>query len=286
MNDRNNNWDFIITDNSPFIDFQIGEILRYQDLLWLFVKRDFTTFYKQTILGPLWFFIQPLITTLVFYVAFNRIAKISTDQTPPILFYMSAIIIWNYFTNCLNTTAGTFKTNAGIFGKVYFPRLIVPLSMVISGLAKFFVQFLLFLGFYLFYLFIDLNEKIELTTGLIIFIPLMVLQMAMLGQGLGMIISSLTIKYRDLSYLISFGTQLMMYASPIIYPLSSVPENYKIFIQTNPVTPIIEGFRFIFLGNGLFDISLLFISFIMTLAIFTIGLILFNKAEKSFIDTI
>ena len=286
MNDKNDNWDLVIRGNSRLIDFQIRDILRYKDLLFLFVKRDFAIFYKQTILGPLWFIFQPLMTTLVFSVVFNRIANISTDQMPPILFYMSGIIIWNYFSSCLNDTASTFKTNASIFGKVYFPRIIVPLSKVLSGLINFLVQFTFFTCIYIYFLFFEHNQKLEPSMELFFLVPLMVFQMAMLGQGMGMAISSLTIKYRDLTYLIGFGTQLMMYASPIVYPLSSVPEKYKYLIYANPVTPIIEGFRFIFLGTGVFNFSLIIISSLITSFFFFTGLIFFNKAEKSFIDSI
>ena len=193
------------------------DIWRYRDLLWLFVKRDFTTFYRQTVLGPLWFFLQPLISTVVFTVIFNKIAKISTNEIPPILFYMSGIIAWNYFSTCLITTSGTFRSNAGLFGKVYFPRIIVPLSLCISGLAKFFVQSIMFIGFYIYFLFLG-NTNINPSFNIIVFIPVMLFQMLLLGLGLGMFISALTTKYRDLSYLITFGTQLLMYASPIVYP--------------------------------------------------------------------
>ena len=275
----------VITPYRGWFDLNLYEIWRYRDLLWIFVKRDFTTFYKQTILGPIWFFIQPLISTIVFTVIFNGVAGIPTDEIPPFLFYMSGIIAWNYFSSCLTSTSGTFTTNAGLFGKVYFPRIIVPLSTVVSGLFRFGVQLIMFLGFYFYYLFLG-NQHIDPSYHTLIFIPLMILQMAMLGQGMGMIISSLTTKYRDLNYLVSFGTQLMMYASPIVYPLSVVPEKYKFYILANPMTPIIEGFRQAFIGKGILEMNMFIYSIFFTLITFIIGLLVFNKMEKNFIDTV
>ena len=275
----------VITPYRGWFDLNLYEIWRYRDLLWIFVKRDFTTFYKQTILGPLWFFIQPLISTIVFTVIFNRVAGIPTDEIPPFLFYMSGIIAWNYFSSCLTSTSGTFTTNAGLFGKVYFPRVIVPLSIVVSGLCRFGVQLLMFLGFYFYYLKSG-KYQINPSVQILLFLPILIIQMAMLGQGLGMIISSLTTKYRDLNYLVSFGTQLMMYASPIVYPLSVVPENYKLYILANPMTPVIEGFRQAFIGKGNLEINLLIYSTVFSLITFLIGLLVFNKIEKNFIDTV
>ena len=283
--DKRTEYKIVITSKRGLFDLQLTDLWNYRDLLFLFVKRDFKTFYKQTILGPLWFFIQPLITTLVFAVIFNRIAKIPTDEIPPNLFYMSGIIAWNYFSSCLMLTSSTFTSNAAIFGKVYFPRIIVPLSNVISALAKFLVQLIMFLGFYFYYIATG-NDQIAPKFETLIFIPLMILQMALLGQGLGMIISSMTTKYRDLSYLVSFGTQLLMYASPIVYPLSVVPEKYKILIIANPMTPIIEGFRQAFIGQGSFQISMFLVSLSITIATFLVGIIIFNRVEKSFIDTV
>jgi len=278
-------WDTIITPNRGWFELHLNDIWEYRDLLWLFVKRDFTTFYKQTILGPIWFFIQPLLSTIVFTIIFNRIAGIPTDGIPPFLFYMSGIIAWNYFSNCLTSTSGTFTANAGLFGKVYFPRIIVPLSKVISGLSRLAIQVVMFLGFYVYFLIIG-NQHIRFSFQALLLMPLMIIQIAMLGQGLGMIISSLTTKYRDLSYLVSFGTQLLMYASPIVYPLSVVPDKYKIYIIANPMTPVIEGFRQAFIGKGQLNLNMLFYSICITLIIFFIGLLIFNKVEKTFIDTI
>lgn len=285
MNKDNMEWDMILTPNRGWLDIKVKEILSYKDLLWLFVKRDFTTFYKQTILGPLWFFIQPLISTIVFSIIFNRVANIPTDEIPPNLFYMSGIIAWNYFSNCLTATSNTFTINSSLFGKVYFPRIILPLSKVISGLATFLVQLIMFLGFYLYYLSIG-NDHINPSLQTLSLLPIMIIQMAMLGQGLGMIISSLTTKYRDLSYLVTFGSQLLMYASPIVYPLSVVPEKFRGLIIANPMTPIIEGFRQAFIGTGHLELSMLFYSIMITLITFVFGLLVFNKVEKSFIDTV
>ena len=278
-------WDTIITPNRGWFELHLNDIWQYRDLLWLFVKRDFTTLYKQTILGPIWFFIQPLLSTIVFTIIFNRIAGIPPDGIPPFLFYMSGIIAWNYFSNCLTSTSGTFTANAGLFGKVYFPRIIVPLSKVISGLSRLAIQVVMFLGFYVYFLIIG-NQHIRFSFQAFLLMPLMIIQMAMLGQGLGMIISSLTTKYRDLSHLVSFGVQLLMYASPIVYPLSVVPEKYRIFIIANPMTPVIEGFRQAFIGKGHLDFNMLIYSIIFTLITFILGLLIFNKVEQSFIDTV
>ena len=275
----------VITPYRGWFELHLDEIWRYRDLLWIFVKRDFTTFYKQTILGPLWFFIQPLISTIVYTIIFSRVAGLPTDEIPPFLFYMSGIIAWNYFSSCLTSTSGTFTANAGMFGKVYFPRIIVPLSNVISGLSRFGVQLVMFLGFYFYYHFMG-NEQINPSFETLLLLPLLIILMAMLGMGMGMIISSLTTKYRDLSFLVNFGTQLLMYASPIVYPLSIVPEKYKPFILANPMTPIIEGFRQAFIGKGQLDLNLFLYSFFFALIIFAIGIIVFNKVEKDFIDTV
>lgn len=278
-------WDSTITSENKWFDLHFKEILKYRDLLWLFVKRDFTTFYKQTVLGPLWFFIQPLISTILFSIIFNKIAKIPTNETPPYLFYMSGIIAWNYFADCLNTTSSTFTNNARMFGKVYFPRIIIPISKVFSGLSKFILQLLLFFIIFLYFLF-NGNDQIFISFKVLIFMPFLILQMACLGLGLGFIISSLTAKYRDLNYLIGFFTQLLMYASPIIYPLSIVPEKFKYIILANPITPIIELFRIALLGKGDFNLNMIAFSVISTITIFLIGLLVFNKVEKTFIDTV
>ena len=283
-NNLNKKWDLIITPQRGLFELHLSEIWKYRDLLSLFIKRDFTTFYKQTILGPLWFIIQPFISTIIFSFIFNRVAKIPTEEIPPYLFYLSGIIAWNYFSECLTTTSNTFTSNVNIFGKVYFPRIIMPLSKVISGLIKFFIQFVLFLGLYIYYVLLG-NQSMAPSFYLII-VPILIFQMALLGQGLGMIISSLTTKYRDLSYILNFGIQLLMYASPIVYPLSIVPEKYRLIIISNPMTPIIEIFRNALLGTGQINMIMYIYSIVMTLVLFIIGLITFNKVEKSFIDTV
>jgi len=278
-------WDIVITPHKGWFDISLTELWNYRDLLWMLVKRDFVTYYKQTILGPLWFFIQPLLTTIVFTVIFNKVAKIPTDDLPPMLFYMSGIIAWNYFSECLTSTSGIFTQHAEVFGKVYFPRIIVPIAKVISGLVKFCIQFILFLGFYFYYLSIG-NEQIKPSFQTFLLFPVLIIQIALLGQGLGMTISSLTTKYRDLNHLVIFGTQLLMYASPIVYPLSVVPDKYRNIILANPMSPIIEGFRFIFLGVGEFPNYIYIYSLIVTFFIFILGLLIFYKVEKNFIDTV
>ncbi|MDQ3396061.1 MAG: ABC transporter permease, partial [Bacteroidota bacterium] len=255
----------------------------YRDLLYMFVKRDFVAVYQQTILGPVWYFLQPILTTLTFTIVFGNIAKISTDGLPQLLFYMSGIIGWNYFSDCLNATSGTFSSNAAIFGKVYFPRLIAPLSTVISNLIKFSIQFLLFLGFMTYFIADgkDVNPNIA-----ILVTPVLIILMAGLGLGFGIIISSLTTKYRDLKFLVSFGVQLLMYATPVIYPLSTLPEKYKPFVMANPMTPVIETFRYAYLGGGSFDpLHLAYSGLVMVIVLF-IALVIFNKVEKTFMDTV
>ena len=282
---KNTKWDSVILPQRGWFDIHLKEIFQYNDLIWILVKRDITILYKQTILGPLWLILQPLLSTIVFTVIFSGIANIATDDIPPILFYMSGIIAWNYFASCLSNTSSTFISNAGLFGKVYFPRIIVPFSKVISGLTRFFVQLLLFLGFYFFYIIIG-NKNIYPSSETFILLPLFIIQMAILGQGFGMIVAGITIKYRDLSYLVGFGTQLLMYASPIVYPLSVVPDQYRYIINNNPMTPVIEGFRYAFIGRGTIDLNSIFQSIFVTIIVFFIGLIIFNKMEKDFIDKI
>lgn len=277
------NWDLVVKPHYKWYDFRFREILRYKDLLLLFVRRDFVSVYKQTILGPIWFFLQPIITALTFTVVFGNLAKISTDQLPPVLFYTCSIILWNYFSETLTKTSDTFTANANIFGKVYFPRMIVPLSVVLSNLIKFAVQFVLFMVIWVFYLITDNQLHPNAALALV---PFLILLMGFMGLAFGIIISSMTTKYRDLKFLIAFGVQLMMYASPIVYPLSIVPEKYKILILANPVTSIIETFKYAFLGVGEFNLLHLSYSFGFTAVLFMVGLIVFHKVEKSFMDTV
>lgn len=281
--DINNHWDLIVKPNSKWYDLRLIEIFKYKDLLLLFVRRDFISVYKQTVLGPLWFFIQPLITAITFTVIFGNLAKISTDGLPQILFYMCGITLWNYFSDTLIKTSDTFAANASIFGKVYFPRMIVPLSVVLSNLIKFGVQFLLFLGIWIYFL---LPGNIIHPNLTLLLVPFLILLMGIMGLSFGIIISSMTTKYRDLKFLIAFGVQLIMYGSPIVYPLSLVPEKYKWIILANPVTSIIEAFKYAFLGVGEFSWLYISYSIFFTIVLFIIGLIIFHKVEKSFMDTV
>ena len=276
-------WDLTINPHSKWYDLRIKEIFKYKDLLFLFVKRDFVSIYKQTIFGPLWFFLQPIITAITFTVIFGNLAKISTDGLPQILFYMCGITLWNYFADTLTKTADTFSSNANIFGKVYFPRMIVPLSVVVSNLIKLAIQFLLFLGIWIYYL---IQSDLIHPNKMLVLIPFLIILIGFMALSFGIIISSLTTKYRDLKFLVTFGIQLMMYASPIVYPLSIVPEKYKWIIVANPVTSIIETFKYAFLGVGEFSWLYLGYSTLFTIILFMIGLVIFHRVEKSFMDTV
>jgi len=277
------NWTLEIKPKRHLLDINLKELWQYKDLIFLFVRRDFVAKYKQTILGPLWFLIQPLLTTIMFTVVFGNIAGISTDGLPKMLFYLTGITAWNYFAESFKATSNTFVTNAAIFGKVYFPRLTMPISIVISGLIQFGIQFLFLLGFMVYFAIVgaDFSPNIY-----VLLIPVLIFIMAGLGLGFGIIISSLTTKYRDLTNLVSFGVQLWMYASPIIYPLSEIPEKYKFAIIANPVSPIIETFRFALLGKGSFDFMYLLYSFVFMVVVLGVGIVLFNKVEQSFMDTV
>ena len=276
-------WDLVITPRKKWYDLQLRDVWRYRDLITMFVQRDFVSRYKQTILGPLWLIIQPIMNSLVFTVVFGNIARLPTDGLPQMLFYLSGTVLWHYFSNCLNGTAQTFIQNAHIFGKVYFPRLVMPISIVISNLITLAIQFVLFIAFWLF--FFLKGAQIQLTSWALAF-PLLVFLMAGLGLGLGIIISSLTTKYRDLNYLVGFGVSLWMYATPIIYPVSSIPQRWQWVANINPVTPIIETFRMGFLGQGDASWARLAYSFGCTLLLLFIGAVIFNRVEKTFIDTV
>ena len=278
---QHHHWE--ITAEHSLLDLKLKDTWEYRDLLWLLIRRDFVSFYKQTILGPLWFFIQPLFITLIYTFVFGNIAGISTDGLPKPLFYMAGITAWNYFADCITKTSTVFRDNANIFGKVYFPRLIMPLSIVISNIVRFGVQVLLFLAFTGYYALT--GAAIEPNVYIMLF-PLLVLLMAALGLGSGMIISSLTTKYRDLAFLVTFGIQLLMYATTVIYPLSSAPEKYKWLIIANPMTAIIEAFRYGFLGTGSFSWGMLVYTTVFTLVILIVGTIVFTKVEKNFMDTV
>jgi len=260
------------------------EIVKSKDLLFLFVKRDFISIYKQTILGPLWFFIQPILTTLIFTVVFGKIAGISTDGLPKILFYLSGITFWNYFSECLTKTSNTFIENQNIFGKVYFPRLILPISIVCSSLLKFGIQFLLFLVIWIYYMG-HYKYNIEPNSYILLF-PFLIILTGLLSLSIGIIITSITTKYRDFRFLIQFGIQLWMYATPIIYPLSSLSGNLKNMAMINPMTSIIETFKFSFLGEGIFSWFHVGYTALFTLITLIFGIVLFNKTEQNFMDTV
>jgi lipopolysaccharide transport system permease protein len=277
-------WDLVIQPHRHLLDLKLGDLWRYRDLVLLFVRRDFVSVYKQTILGPLWYLIQPLLTTITFTVIFGNIASLPTDGLPQFLFYMSGTVVWSYFSSCLTKTSETFVNNANLFGKVYFPRLAVPVSILISNLITFLIQFALFLVFALY--FILRGTPIQLHWLWIALSPLLLLMMAGLGLGLGIIVSTLTTKYRDLRFLVQFGVQLLMYATPVIYPVSSIPASFQWVIQANPMTPIVEAFRYAFLGAGTVDLGHLLYSFGFMLVVVIIGSIIFNRVEQTFMDTV
>lgn len=282
-----NEQSWTIEAKSSLFDLKLKEVWAYRDLLLLLVRRDFVSFYKQTILGPLWFFIQPLFTTIIFTFIFGNLAGISTDGIPKPLFYMAGITAWNYFADCLTKTSTVFKDNANIFGKVYFPRLIMPLSIVVSNLVRFGVQMILFVLMMAYYYFI-VGAAFNITWALLLF-PIVVILMALLGLGTGMIISAMTTKYRDLAFLVTFGVQLLMYATTVIYPLSTAVDKYPDYawiIEYNPMTPIIETFRFGFLGEGSFTWSSFMYAIYITLALLLFGILIFNKVERNFVDTV
>jgi lipopolysaccharide transport system permease protein len=282
----NQEWLFEIKPKDKFFKLHLKEVWLYRDLLMLFVKRDVVTLYKQTVLGPLWYLIQPLFTSVIFTIIFNNIAGIQTGTIPPFLFNLASITAWNYFATCLTSTSDTFKTNASLFGKVYFPRIIMPLSIVISNLIKFGLQILIFIGFYIYYL--SIGEDISPNRMIILF-PLIIAIMGFLGLGIGMIISSMVTKYRDLTFLITFGIQLLMYVSAVNYPIDLIKQkmpNYSWIVDYNPVAYIIEFSRYMLLNTGSFSISALLYTLTVTIIIFMFGLLIFNKTEKSFIDTV
>ncbi|SEG51040.1 ABC transporter permease [Flavobacterium urumqiense] len=282
----NTTWLFEITPKNKFFTLNLKEVWQYRDLLMLFVKRDVVTVYKQTVLGPLWYLIQPLFTSITFTIIFNNLAGIDTGTVPPFLFNLAGITVWNYFTACLTGTSNTFGANAGIFGKVYFPRLIVPISIVISNLIKFGIQFLIFIAFYIFYYLKGVNVGLN---GSVVFFPFLIVLMGVLGLGLGMFISSLVTKYRDFSNLIGFGVQLLMYLSAVMYPMALIKEklpDYGWLVQYNPLAYVIETTRYMLLNVGHISIWGLGYTFLVTVIVFFVGVLIFNKTEKSFIDTV
>lgn len=282
MSEPQQQWTETIEAKHSLFDLKLGEVWRYKDLVYMFVKRDFVSSFKQTILGPVWFFINPILTTIVFVVVFGKIAGLSTDGLPQILFYLSGVTLWNYFSTSLTGASSVFTTNASIFGKVYFPRLVMPITIVISNLMRFGVQFILFLMVWIYYL-----VKGDITPNVwLLATPLLIILMAAFAMGAGMIISSLTTKYRDLQMLLGFGVSLFMYATPVIYPLSSLSGIWKKIAFYNPLTGIFECFKYGWLGSGDFSPEMLLISSIIIFVMLAVGTVVFNKVEKSFMDTV
>lgn len=284
-NTENVNWDYTIKPKSEGFSLGLKELWRYRDLLMMFVRRDIVTVYKQTILGPIWFFLQPVLMTATFVIIFSRVAGIGTNGVPPILFYLSGIVLWTYFSETLNLTSKTFIDNVNIFGKVYFPRLVLPLAKVISGLIKFGIQFLLFIIIYIIYLFLPEGENLH-PNIYILLAPVLVFMMGGLGLGFGIITTALTTKYRDLTFLITFGVQLMMYATPIIYPITKISEEHRIFMWLNPFSSILEAFKYAMLGTGELNFFWLGYSALITITVLSIGTYVFRKVERNFVDLV
>lgn len=281
---QNENWDMVIQPQRRLLDLRLVELWHYRDLIMLFVRRDFVSVYKQTILGPLWYLLQPLLTTITFTIIFGSIASLPTDGLPQFLFYMSGTVLWSYFSSCLTKTSETFVQNTHLFGKVYFPRLAVPVSVLISNLVTFAIQLAMFLGFELF--FVLRGSSVHPNWDWVFLSPILILMMAGLALGFGIIISSLTTKYRDLRFLVQFGVQLLMYATPVIYPVSSIPARFRWVIIANPMTPIVEAFRYAFLGVGTVNNGQLLYSLAFMLVSVFLGVIIFNRVEQTFMDTV
>ncbi len=278
-----NYWNIVVKPVDTLFNLKFGQIWLYRDLFWLLVRRDFVSFYKQTVLGPLWFFLQPVFTILIYSYIFGSLAGISTDGVPRPLFYLAGITCWHYFAECLNKTSAVFVENAHVFGKVYFPRIIMPFSVVVSNLIKFFIY--LTIMFIMIAWYVHKNE-VKGVNIYALLLPVLLILIAMLGLGIGMIVSALTTKYRDLAFFVGFGVQLLMWASPVVYPLSAAPAKYKHLISFNPMTPLIETFRYGFLGSGSFSWLSLGVSAVNIIIISCIGLAFFNRAERTFIDTV
>ena len=283
MRPSGDNWTVVIEPRGRRFDLRLEELWRYRDLVSLFVHRDFVARYKQTILGPLWYLIQPLLTTIVFTVVFGNIAGISTDGLPKFLFYMAGNVTWTYFADCLTKTHNTFSANAGVFGKVYFPRLAIPVSLLITNFLTFTIQLLFFVGFMGYFTW---RGDAVTPNATIFWLPVLVGIMAGLGLGLGLILSALTARYRDLSQLVTFGVALAMYATPVVYPLSTVPEKYRLLIMVNPMTPVIEAFRYAFLGSGTFQLWPMVYSATAMIVLLLTGIVVFHRVERTFMDTV
>jgi len=278
------NWEKTIKPTSGLLELNLKELWDYRDLIYMYIKRDIVTFYKQTIMGPLWFVIQPVLTTIMFMFVFGNLAGLSTDGIPQPLFYFSGIILWNYFADCLTRNSKIFIENQAVFGKVYFPRLVVPISITVSNLVRFFIQFIIFVFIYLYYFF--QSESIVNPNIYLVLLPALIIIAAGLSLGFGIIFSSLTTKYRDLTFLLQFGVQLWMYITPVIYPLNSIPANKHWLIVLNPMTSIIETFKFAAIGQGVFSWFHLLYSFIFMIVLLFVGIVIFNKVEKTFMDTV
>lgn len=276
-------WTTVIDSRRPLWSLPWRELWEYRGLIRLFVRRDFVSTYAQTVLGPLWYLVQPFLSTVVFTLVFSKIAGIPTSGIPPFLFYLSGIVCWGYFADCMVKTSTTFTANAHLFSKVYFPRLAVPIATVIMNLVGFGVQLLMFLFFCA--LFALWGAPIEMSWRVIV-LPVLLLEMAMLGLGAGCLVSALTTRYRDLAMLVGFGTQLWMYTSCIVYPLAQIPEQWRGWFLLNPMCAIIEGFRFAFLGKGTVELWQIGIGMIVNLCVFLSGIVVFNKVDQSFVDTV
>lgn len=273
----------VIEPHGSVFDLKLRELWSYRDLIVLLVRRDFVAQYKQTILGPAWHIIQPLLTTVMFTIVFGKIANLSTDGVPPFLFYMAGTVIWTYFANVLTATSSTFTANAHIFGKVYFPRLAIPVATLFSKLIAFAIQYLLFLCFLAWYI---VNGAAVEPNAWVLLTPLLLIMMAAIGFGGGIIISAMTTRYRDLTVLVGFGVQLLMYATPIIYPVSSLPEKWQFWVSLNPIAPIVEAFRYAYLGQGTLDLAMLGVSGVVILVTLLVGTVMFNSVERTFMDTV
>lgn len=279
---KEQHWDEVITSKTGLFDLKLKEVWKYRDLVSLLVKRDFVTSFKQTILGPIWFFISPMLTSAMYIIIFTVIAQISTDGVPPILFYLSGITLWNYFSTAFSMTSTVFNSNANVFGKVYFPRLVMPISIIISRLMQFGVQMTLFLIFWIYYW----SQGVVEPNIWMLALPYFVLLCSVIAMGLGLIFSSLTTKYKDVSMLLGFSVQLWMYATPVIYPSSIMPASVRVYLDFNPMIGIFEGFKYAFLGKGNFDASMLIYPSVFAVVILALGVLIFNKVEKSFMDTV
>lgn len=277
-------WDSVIGPAKSAFSLNLKEVWRYRDLLMLFVKKDIITVYKQTILGPIWFLLQPIFTTLTYMIIFGRMGNMSDKTVPSILFFLGSVTLWNYFSDTLSVTSKTFTDNANVFGKVYFPRIILPLSKVLSGLIKFLIQFCLFIVVWLYFLMMKSTLPIHPNIYILLF-PAELAVLSLLSLGFGLFITSMTTKYRDMTFLISFGIQLMMFATPVIYPVNHYPQ-YEFWLFLNPLTSIFEAFKYAFLGSGVLNVGWLMYSCVFTIVVLLSGIFIFNKVEKRFIDTV